>query len=246
MSELKSIIHSEKSLSFNDIPNSNTQLRNIHSEELNTILCKYFVPWIKRLLSLSGESSAERLIIAIPTIKELCARMTFLEIKKMFEMYAHSKMELSPISNYFDIILVGKIVSEYRKQKKDNFKKSVLNSKSAIEITQKEKDRIENYILKESEQYFKKHRKVDRDRWYAYDILEKRGLINLGLEEEKEIEKLAIKNCIKRLRQKAIASRREHRAIKSKIINLKKGIGIKIEFKLIALYGYYKKNKKSK
>ena len=48
--------------------------------------------------------------------------MSFKEIKIMFEMYAHSKMDIKPIPNYFDIILLGKIVSEYKsinKPKKD-------------------------------------------------------------------------------------------------------------------------------
>ena len=243
MSEIKPITNLENSLFFKDISNGNTQLRNIPNEELNAIINQYLVPWIKGLLSLSGENSAERLILAIPTIKELCTGMTFLQVKKMFEMYAHSKMELTPIANYFDIILVGKIVSEYRKHSP---KKPVAKIKTMNEISQKEKDAIDNKILEDSEKYFKENGKVDWHRWYAYDILEKRGLISLSLEEKKEIKKIAIKNCIERLREKTSASRDEHRAIKSEIRKLEKGIGTKIECKLIALHEYYKQNTRIK
>ena len=243
MSEIKPITNLENSLFFKDISNGNTQLRNIPDEELNAIINQYLVPWIRGLLSLSGENSAERLILAIPTIKELCTGMTFLEIKKMFEMYAHSKMQLTPIANYFDIILLGKIVSEYRKH---NPKKPVAKIKTMSEVSQKDKDAINNKILEDSEKYFKENGKVDWHRWYAYDILEKRGLISLSLENKKEIQKTAIKNCIERLRGKTSASRDEHRAIKSEIRKLEKGIGTKIECKLIALHEYYKQNTRIK
>ncbi len=244
MSEIEPKMNLENSLFFKDDSNTNTQLRNIPDEELNSIMCKYLVPWIKGLLSLSGENSAERLILAIPTIKELCTGMTFLDVKKMFEMYAHSKMELTPIANYFDIILVGKIVSEYRKHIKHNPKKPIAKIKTMNDISQNEKDEIENEILEKTEKYFKENRRVDSDRWYAYDILEKRGLINLSLEEKKEIQKIAIKNCIENLKNKIIISRDEHRAIKHKIRNFEKGIGTKIECKLIALHEYYKQKTK--
>ena len=36
------------------------------------------------------------------------------QIKKMFEMYVDGKMSLKPIPNYFDRILLGKIVAEYK------------------------------------------------------------------------------------------------------------------------------------
>ena len=41
--------------------------------------------------------------------------MGFAEIQKMFEMYADSKLDIEPKANYFDRVLLGKIVAEYRK-----------------------------------------------------------------------------------------------------------------------------------
>ena len=65
-----------------------TPLRGIPEETLNKIIVEQFTIWIANLLSLTDETSAERLEIALPAIKEHCWSMGFDEIKKMFEMYA--------------------------------------------------------------------------------------------------------------------------------------------------------------
>ena len=96
---------------------STMPLRAIPEEKLNTLLVNEFCDWLSELLSLSDETSAKRLITAIPAIKENCWSMGFVEIKKMFEMYADSKLDLKPIPNYLDRIMVGKIVEAYRAQK---------------------------------------------------------------------------------------------------------------------------------
>ena len=84
---------------------------------LNSIIINVFVEWLSGLLTLSSQTSAERLEIALPAIKEHCGSMGFDEIKKMFEMYADSKLSIKPIPNYFDRILFGKIVAAYKEQK---------------------------------------------------------------------------------------------------------------------------------
>ncbi len=85
--------------------------------ELNTILLTELMPFISGLLSLTDEVSANRLEIAMPSVKEHCWSMGFAEITKMFQMYADNKLSIKPIPNYFDTILLGKIVEVYRQQK---------------------------------------------------------------------------------------------------------------------------------
>ncbi len=89
-------------------------LRAYQKEDLNKILLMDFMPWLASLLSLTDEVSADRLETAMPAIKEQCIGMGFNEIKKMFEMYADNKLSIKPIPNYFDRILLGKIVAEFK------------------------------------------------------------------------------------------------------------------------------------
>ena len=92
-------------------------LKAFPEQDLNRLILTEFTVWVANLLSLTDETSAERLEIALPAIKEHCWSMGFREIKKMFEMYADSKLSLKPIPNYFDRILLGKIVDAYKQQK---------------------------------------------------------------------------------------------------------------------------------
>lgn len=92
-------------------------VKAIPEQELNEIILLHFTPWLCNLLSLTGETSAERLEVALPAIKEHCWSMGFDEIKKMFELFADNKLSVEPIPNYFDRILFGKIVKSYKDQK---------------------------------------------------------------------------------------------------------------------------------
>ena len=82
----------------------NLPLRAYPEEKLNRIILMDFMPYLARLLSLTDEVAADRLEVALPAIKEHCIGMGFKEIKKMFEMYADSKLPIKPIPNYFDSI----------------------------------------------------------------------------------------------------------------------------------------------
>lgn len=98
-------------------------IKAIPEQELNSIILTQFTVWVANLLSLTDETSAERLETALPAIKEHCWSMGFDEIKKMFEMYVDNKLNIEPIPNYFDRILLGKISSAYKQQKKTKPKK---------------------------------------------------------------------------------------------------------------------------
>ena len=89
-------------------------LRAMDSKQLEHDLNHQFKFWIANLLSLK-EDKEDAYNVCKSAIKDLCTGMGFHEIKQMFEMYVDSKLELTPISNYFDRILLGKIVNSYKK-----------------------------------------------------------------------------------------------------------------------------------
>jgi len=89
-------------------------LRAMDGKQLEHDLNHQFKFWIANLLSLK-EDKEDAYDVCKSAIKDLCIGMGFNEIKQMFEMYVDSKLELTPISNYFDRILLGKIVNSYKK-----------------------------------------------------------------------------------------------------------------------------------
>ncbi len=89
-------------------------LRGYPDKDLNNLLDTQFKFWIANLLSLK-EDKEDAYDVSKGAIKDLCIGMGFHEIKQMFEMYADSKLDLNPLPNYFDRILLGKIVNSYKK-----------------------------------------------------------------------------------------------------------------------------------
>jgi len=92
-------------------------IRAIPPKELDYFLDTKFKFWLANLLGLK-EDKEDAYDSAKDAIKDQCIGMGFAEIKKMFEMYVDSKLSMKPIPNYFDRILLGKIVSEYKSLKK--------------------------------------------------------------------------------------------------------------------------------
>ena len=217
-------------------------LRAIPEKDLNTALIMNFAPWLSKLLSLKDKTSADRLEMALPAIKEQCIGMGFVEIKKMFEMYVDGKLAIEPKTNFFDRILFGKIVAEYRKY---NMRKP--KQPQIPEISDQEKKEIDDQILKDQEAYFKKHGVIDPSKWYAYDILDKRGLINLSLEEKKEIYADALEilkleaHTKKTFLQDDFQNYDQYKKNKNWLELLNQGKGAKIKAKELSLQQYYQK-----
>lgn len=126
-------------------------IKGIPEIELNRILFSEFSVWISGLLSLSDETSAERLELALPAIKEHFWSMGFYEIKKAFEMYADGKLKLEPIPNYLDRILVGKIFSAYKEQLPRKQVKPIpqISSNEKKELTSSGMKKCIDYFLSE-------------------------------------------------------------------------------------------------
>jgi len=133
--------------------------------ELNTIVLTALTPFISGLLSLTDETSAKRLEIALPAIKDLCWSMSLLDVKQMFEMYADNKLSIKPISNYFDRILLGKIVEAYKQQKSN--RKPVYKDYTS----QDEKDFIMTEAVDRIGKDYKQHGKITETCFHVYDHL---------------------------------------------------------------------------
>lgn len=159
----------------------NIPLRAIPPEELNRILLTDFLTWLCSLLSLTDETSAERLEMALPAIKDACISMGFKEIKKMFEMYADSKLNVKPIPNYFDRILLGKIVDDYRRTKPKP------KPKPEPTITDEEKEFL---MLEACDRVYKEYEhngKLTSTCAHVYDYLFEKGLLPTDIDYKKQI-----------------------------------------------------------
>jgi len=200
-------------------------LRKIPEEELNTTILTFLMPRISRLLSLTDKTSAERLEIALPAIKEHCLGMGLEEIQKMFELYVDGKLYLEPIPNYFDRILLGKIVRSYR-----SYKLKLKPVKIIKPMTDNEKHKLEDKILNRVSSFFKINRYIHENDFYVYDILEKRGLISLSIEEE-SIKNDAITILKNEYSVKKAKSKDEFKYIKSILKSLEIGNNAKIKIK---------------
>ena len=204
-------------------------LRAYPEKELNKVLLMNFLPFLTRLLSLTDEVSANRLEMALPAIKEQCIGMGFKEIKKMFEMYVDSKLSLKPIPNYFDRILLGKIVSNYKS----------LNKPKKME----EKE----FIMAEAIDRLKKevaiNKKITSICVHVYDHLDEKQLLPKEKEYKLEIYERAKKVAKGEAASKATNSLEEHRNLKAAIekIDLPKNSNVINIAKRLVLEDYFKK-----
>ena len=149
--------------------NSSKSIREFDEVELTDAIINHFMPWVSRLLSLTGETSADRLEVALPAIKTQCIGMGFSEVKKMFEMYADGKLNIEPRANYFDRILLGNIVSSYKSYKNQSKSFSVVESN----ISEEENEKALNNMLTEAILKYQSDRTIDNVK--IYDYLHKKG-----------------------------------------------------------------------
>lgn len=124
-------------------------LKAYPDEMLNAVIIELSV-WLSGLLSLTDETSAKRLEVALPAIKEHCWGMGLHEVKKMFEMYADYKLGMKPIPNYFDRVLLGKIAHAYKLQKPKVMIEDHQEKPSKEEVDHQMNDRITELYLEYS------------------------------------------------------------------------------------------------
>jgi len=169
-------------------------------KELNHIILIQFTPWLAGLLSLTDEVSMDRLEIALPAIKEHCWSMGFLEIKKMFEMYADNKLSLKPIPNYFDRILFGKIVEAYKDQKP---RKKLIPKEN--NLSEEEKEMIVFSGVINCFESYKQDGFIRNGYGYVYDLFYEKGKLPAHTKQFRdEIQNKAILAIEKEIKSKGI------------------------------------------
>ena len=213
-------------------------LRAYPDEKLNTILLMDFVPYLTRLLSLTDELSTDRLEVALPAIKQQCIGMGFQEIKKMFETYADGNLSLKPIPNYFDRILLGKIVSEYKTKSK---KPKIVEEKK---ITEQEQEFIMIEAVDRLEKEFKQNKEITSACVHVYDYLFAKGQLPRHDEEFRErIHKKAVLVAKSEAMSLAGQDYNFHRQLKDTLENIDSGKSDKVRpiAKRLVLEEYFKK-----
>lgn len=207
-------------------------IRSIPEAELNRIILTDFMDWVSGILSLTDETSANRLEIALPAIKKHCWSMGFAEIKKMFEMYVDNKLSVKPIPNYFDRILFGKIVEAYRQQKPKP------KPPEQEPMSQEEKDMIVYSGILNCFEAYKQDGYVKSGYGYVYDELFEKGQLPKHTKEFKE----RIKNKAVQELEKEITSLGITTQVKEQLEALKtQNRGIKGKCKQLILEEYFQK-----
>lgn len=206
-------------------------LKGIPEEKLNTIILMELMPYLSNLLSLTDETSAKRLETALPAIKVHCWSMGFAEIVKMHHKYVDNKLSIKAIPNYYDRILLGKIVESYKQQKpikKQIFKQMTPEEKEfkMIEAT----DRVKKE--------FKQHGRIIEMCHHVYDYL-----FELGKLPKDKAYKDAIFTKALELRKSELIQQRavNGREIRDLIKNIKKGKAVINIAKRLVLEDYFKK-----
>lgn len=198
-------------------------IKCIPENDLNTILVTEFSVWISGLLSLTDTTSMERLEIALPAIKQHCWSLGFVEIKKMFEMYADGLLKVKPIPNYFDRILVGKIVEAYKEQKP-----RTKPDTSSTEISEESKALYIQSGLMKCLNHFEKHQLIlDGYGNFLYDVLYE-DYLPKGKEYKKKIYKDAKLLLEIELQNKKAKSSQEFKTIKEGLDEINKSRSMKV------------------
>lgn len=138
-----------------------------------------FLTWLSSLLSLTGETSAERLKVVFPAIKEYILQSGIEDTKIMFELYTDNKLAITPIPNYFDRILFGKIVTAYRQQKKPIKKETTIE-----ELSDEEKELLAYESVINCFEDFKQMNRVADGYAHIYDYLNTLKVIDFSLKEK--------------------------------------------------------------
>jgi len=216
-------------------------IRAYSEEMLNKVILMDLLPFLTKLLSLTDEVSADRLEIALPAIKTSCIGMGFNEIKKMFEMYVDSKLSLKPIPNYFDRILLGKIVSEYKvltaKKNKPIMEEKEISEKEKEFIMIEAVDRIEKEVLQTGD--------IITPCSHIYDYIHKQGKLP---KHTKEFKSKYLKNAKLKLKgveaTRASADYEIHKKLKTILekIDNNNHDGLIPMVKKLVLIDYFKKD----
>lgn len=140
--------------------------------------------WLSRMLTLTGENSADRLEVILPIIQKYAWTLSCKEIVKAFDMYIQNKLSyngkpLEPRDNYLTPILFNKVIKAY---KETNVHDSAVKNRPALpEPT--EDDKNYSYAITCFDQFVQGY-DIPHNMSWIYDYLEKKKVFEHTKEEK--------------------------------------------------------------
>ena len=175
-------------------------LKTIPIKALQQFLDTPFKFWLSNLINVSSDKEGA-LDEAMNGIKEHCWGMNLLEIKKMLELYVDGKLHMEPRSNYFDRIVLVKIVDNYKKL----YSKPVEKHKE-LPVSTEDKEFIAYVNCIMSFDDYKQNSIMSKYDWTVYDHLDEKGIINYSEKERKETFNIMRENFPHKSRENCIKS----------------------------------------
>lgn len=151
------------------IKSSSLPLRGYPHKDLDKFLYTEFKFWLSSLLNIKAENE-DQVDISIECIKNLCKGYSLTQLKEMFELYTHSKLDLEPITNYVDCVLIGKIVKSYR-----SYVNRLNTSNKDVEKYKKDQDNFNVILLFDD---FVQKDKIHNDFVWVYTYLVSLKVLN--------------------------------------------------------------------
>jgi len=214
------------------IKNQNLPLRNYPQNDLEAFLSTQFKFWIASTFRIKTANS-ESLEGAIEGVKAHCWSMPMSEIKKAFEMYADSKLNLEPISGFMDRVLVGKIISAYKDQ--------LPRPKNPIieppQISEQEKKKLLDDGVTECYLHFLETGNIKTGKNWVYDYLTEQGEIKHDKAFKVECMQKAKANLLNDA--KDITKLSDRKAFITKLEDKGKNGKVIAEAKRVALIDYF-------
>ena len=107
---------------------------------------------------------------ALKGVEQLCKNYSFKQVRTMFELYRDSQLDMRPITNHIDRILVGQIVQAYQKYKPEQHQSFIPHSERLEKI---EKDREQEDYLNVISwfDWFIQNRKITIEMTWIYEYL---------------------------------------------------------------------------
>lgn len=212
------------------IKNSSVPLRGWAQNDLDKFLQTDFKIWLASTFRIKTEN-AVGLNAALEGVKSHCWSMGFGEIKKAFELYADSKLNLEPVSGFMDRILVGKIIKAY----KDNLPTSKTPVIEPKEVSEKERNEIMEKAVLRLETEFLLARSVPAGSNHVYDYLDETGKIQFTSSQKWDFMKQAKQKLIDGA--KDVINLDSRKSFLNKLEDKNNGI-VKAEAKRLALLEY--------
>lgn len=157
-------------------------LKGYPEGKLDSVLSTVFKFWLSKLLSIKAENE-EKLDSALPYIKQFFWSLGMHEVKKAFEMYALGQLSIKPISNYFDIILVGQIFNEYKMHQRQT------NTKT-MDYDKENKDYV--YCIQAFDYFAQNGALPEQAAWLYEYLTDAKGILSVSKREKQQSYNLAL------------------------------------------------------